>query len=217
MTHQQATGTTRQREPSAEETFNSPISFEVSGSGVRRGSEVRPTPMWKRPILALAGSWRGSLAQLLLVELCSCARRIRARTRSHTLVFGFGIPPCPTCLHEREGFGWCDFLLACTHNTTQLQTEHRWMELLDVQMAVQSWIAGIEFGVRVCSESQCKEFPFSTSTSGSNSMLPSALQQPLECAPRSPSRQEGATPTVERQGTIDSEDLNDVQTVHCEK
>ena len=119
-----------------------------------------------------------SLVQLLLEELGSCVRRILARVRNRELAFRFEIPPCPLYLYESGDFQWCDYLRACRHNTTRLQQENSWMELLDVQMAVQSWIAGIEFGVRVYSGLRRKESALCTPVGGGNSMPPLKTQQP---------------------------------------
>src|SRR2546425_10641306 len=101
-------------------TSTESISFQVSESGVLWGSAVRPTPKWKRPLLALRESWRHSLAQLLLEEMGSLFQRISACARNRKLLFSFGIPPCPPSLCELHAFRWCDFLRACRRHTTQL-------------------------------------------------------------------------------------------------
>jgi hypothetical protein len=140
-------------------------------SGVRWGNKYRPTPKWKRLLRSLRESWRGSLGQLLLEEFGSLLRHIRERSRNRKPVFAFGIPPCPPCLRELEGFGWCDCLRACTRNTTRLRKENPWTELRDVHMAVQSWIAGTDCGVRVYSELRCKESPFRSSSPAAGAIL----------------------------------------------
>src|SRR6266478_6313966 len=154
-----------------------PVPFEVAGSSIRWGSEVRPTPRLKRPLLALRESWCQSLGQVLVAELGSFVCRIGVRTKNHMRGVRAVIPPWPPCLREQEGFRWCDFLRACRLNTTQLQTEHPWMGLLDVQTAVQSWIAGIEYGVRVCSELRYRESPTLSPIGGGHSMPPEVVQQ----------------------------------------
>jgi hypothetical protein len=126
------------------------------------------------------------LAQLLPEELGSCVRRISVRIRNRKLVFAFGTPLCPPSLCELDPFQWCDFLHGCTRNTTQLQPENPRMELLDVPMAVQSWIGGIEFGVRACSESQYKGFPFCDPCLGSNCYRALSSDRPPHRPPHGP-------------------------------
>ena len=140
-------------------------------SGVRWGNKYRPTPKWKRLLRSLRESWRGSLGQLLLQEFGSLLGHIRERSRNRKPVFAFGIPPCPPCLCEFEGFGWCDCLRPCTRNPTRLRKENPWIELRDVHMAVQSWIAGTDCGVRVYSELRCKESPFRSSSPAAVAIL----------------------------------------------
>lgn len=127
-----------------------PIPFEVTESGVRWGSEVRPTPKWKHPFLALSRSLRYSLGRLLLEECYSFCLRIRARTRNPEMMFVAIVPPYPQRYPEMVNFlSGHKYLHACSAHTKELTEEAPWVTNLDVQAALKSWSAGFEFAAHI--------------------------------------------------------------------
>lgn len=120
-------------------------SFEFSESGLRLGTEVRPTPKWQYRFRNLSRSLRFSLGRLLLEECGSLLLRIRARTRIRPWVFGAKVPPCPQSYPEAGSFSSeCSFQRACSAHTIELQKANSWMGVLDVQLTMESWRAGFE-------------------------------------------------------------------------
>jgi hypothetical protein len=149
-------------------TRNRSVPFEASKSGVRWGNQVRPTPKWKRPFLSLRDSLRYSLVQILLEECRSLFRRIQVRARSRELAFGLVFHRVLRAYPTRRASDRVIIYAAAHATRHRLPTEETWIGLLDVRMVVQSWIAGIEFGVQAYSASRCRERPSCDSRLGGN-------------------------------------------------
>lgn len=178
-----------QRPMDCQPTKTKPISYWVSESGVLWGNEVRPTPKWKRPLLALRESWRFSLGQLLAEELGSLVGRILARVQSQGLVFAAGTPPYPRCLSEAGLSEARRYTQSRTRHMREIQAANPWMDVLDVRVALQSWLAGIEFACGIfCSGKPDRECA-SANPDGGNSMPPSAVPQPTKHDPLNQPRQ----------------------------
>lgn len=167
-------------------TNTEPTSYQVSESGVLWGSAVRPTPKWKRPLLALRESWRLSLAQLLLEEMCSLVRRIAARVQSRGLIFAAGTPVYPRCLSEVGLSEARRYTQSRTRHMRELQAANPWMDVLDVRVALQSWLAGIEFACGIFYSERPDRECASANPDGGNSMPPSGVPQPTRRDPSNP-------------------------------
>ena len=112
-----------------------------SKSGIPPGNTVRRTPKWQRPFRALHRSFQCSVLRLLLAEWGSFFLRIRAILQTHKQVL---LPElCQRCLADYT------LLLACSEDMTQLQGDHRWLGLLEVRVAAQAWVLGVETARRV--------------------------------------------------------------------
>lgn len=162
------------------------ISYRVSESGVLRGSAVRPTPKWKRPLLALRESWRFPLGQLLAEELGSLVRRILARVQSQGLVFAAGTPLYPRCLSEAGLSEARRYTQSRTRHMRELQAANPWMDVLDVRVALQSWLEGIEFACAIFYSERPDRECASANPDGGDSMPPSGVPQPSKREPLNP-------------------------------
>jgi hypothetical protein len=126
------------------------LSFIFSESGVHSGSAVRPIPKWQRPLLALHRLWQRTLLRLLLAECCNFFLRMGfvLRTAKH------GSP-------EKFGQGPSDhrLTLACNDDMIELQASYPWAGLLDVQLACQAWVLGVEAAHRISRNEESNTAP----------------------------------------------------------
>jgi hypothetical protein len=109
--------------------------FQPSESDAHSGSAIQPTPKWQRPWQILLWSFRGSLLQLLLVEIGNFDPRILAlaRTRNHLLS-----DRAQQCLADHR------LILACNRDMIELQKQYHWLGFLEVQAACEAWVLGAE-------------------------------------------------------------------------
>jgi len=129
------------------------LSFYFSESGVREGSAVRPTPKWQRPLRFLLRSYQSSVPRLLLGECGSFFHHIGVilRIRKRPLP-----APFSCCLSDYR------LLLACNRDMTLLQKTFPWHGYLDVQLAFQAWLLGVEAHAHTHHNEECDKAQISS-------------------------------------------------------
>src|SRR5208282_2863431 len=128
--------------------INLHASFEDRLLGAPLSTSLRPMSKYRHTLSVARQSWCQSRLRIVVEEVRNFPLRIAAFLRNPTLASGATVPPCPSRFQDWGYFflGPNSYLNTCTRDMRELQKENSWMGMGDVQLALQAWRRGVEWG-----------------------------------------------------------------------